>query len=187
MMALILDLCGGTGSWSAPYRAGGYRVIVVTPPEFDVRTFSIDEPVHGILAAPPCTEFASSGARWWASKPPHLLTDAIEIVRACLALVEKHQPAWWVLENPSGRIRTCVPELRAPSLRFDPCDFGDPYTKRTYLWGRFNHPVRNRIEPTENKFPGSSPIHRMPPGPDRQRLRSMTPPGFSKAFFEANP
>jgi hypothetical protein len=33
---IILDLCGGTGAWSKPYRDAGYTVIVVTPPDFDV-------------------------------------------------------------------------------------------------------------------------------------------------------
>ena len=35
--AVILDLCGGTGSWSAPYREAGYDVRVVTLPDMDVR------------------------------------------------------------------------------------------------------------------------------------------------------
>jgi len=64
MDRLILDLCGGTGSWSNPYTNAGYEVIVVTLPDDDVRTFELPEKeVHGIFAAPPCTEFASSGAR----------------------------------------------------------------------------------------------------------------------------
>lgn len=54
---IILDLCGGTGSWSRPYKAAGYDVRVITLPEYDVRTYVPPDNVYGILAAPPCTEF----------------------------------------------------------------------------------------------------------------------------------
>ena len=55
---LILDLCGGTGAWSKPYREAGYTVRSVDLPE-DVRLVEQPkEPVHGILAAPPCTVFS---------------------------------------------------------------------------------------------------------------------------------
>ncbi len=53
-MKVILDLCGGTGSWSKPYLDAGYDVRVVTLPAMDVRRFEHHGPVHGILAAPPC-------------------------------------------------------------------------------------------------------------------------------------
>jgi len=38
-MKRILDLCGGSGSWSKPYKDAGYNVINVTIPEYDVRTY----------------------------------------------------------------------------------------------------------------------------------------------------
>ena len=66
---IILDLCGGTGAWSAPYKEAGYDVRNITLPEYDVRNYKIpDEPIYGILAAPPCTHLAGSGARWWNEK-----------------------------------------------------------------------------------------------------------------------
>lgn len=178
---LILDLCGGTGSWSKPYVDRGYEVRLITLPDNDVRAFSTPK-AHGVLAAPPCTEFAASGARWWAEKPPELLAEAIEVVRACLRIISEAKPSWWALENPVGRIQSCVPELGEPWSIFDPYDFGDPWSKRTYLWGRFARPKRSPVVPK-----GPNPIHRMPPGPDRQRLRSITPAGFALAFAEANP
>lgn len=182
---IILDLCGGTGAWSRPYAEAGYDVRLVTLPGQDIRYYDPPPSVHGILAAPPCTEFAGSGARWWATKPPELLDEAIKIVYHCLDIITVTELHWWVLENPVGRIAKCVPELGDPVMTFNPCDYGDPWTKRTCLWGRFALPIKNPV-PIEHPR-GSSPIHRMPPGPDRQRLRSITPPGFSKAFFEANP
>lgn len=36
MGKLILDLCGGTGSWSKPYRNAGYEVKVITLPHYDL-------------------------------------------------------------------------------------------------------------------------------------------------------
>ncbi|MFH1231142.1 MAG: hypothetical protein V1709_06555, partial [Planctomycetota bacterium] len=50
---IILDLCGGTGSWSRPYLEAGYNVYNITLPEYDVRLWKgyIGLKVHGILAA----------------------------------------------------------------------------------------------------------------------------------------
>lgn len=50
---IILDLCGGTGAWSAPYREAGYDVRLVTLPDTDVRYYRPPQGVHGVLAAPP--------------------------------------------------------------------------------------------------------------------------------------
>jgi site-specific DNA-cytosine methylase len=179
----ILDLCGGTGAWSLPYRQAGYRVEVVTLPFFDVREYHPPTEIHGILAAPPCTEFAASGARWWRSKPPERLQEALEIVDACLRIIQAVNPKWWALENPVGRLRRLRPNLGRPTLIFDPCDFGDPWTKRTLVWGNFNLPARSPVPAKDfwgwRKLGGKS---------ERTKtLRSITPPGFALAFFRANP
>jgi hypothetical protein len=179
---IILDLCGGTGAWSRPYAEAGYDVRLVTLPEQDVRTYWPPVNVHGILAAPPCTEFAVSGARWWASKPPERLREAVAVVNACLRIIKDASPVWWALENPVGRLRKWI---GPPVASFDPCDYGDPWTKRTLLWGRFVMPEKRPVQITPRK--GSSPIHRAAPGPKRAEFRSLTPPGFARAFFEANP
>lgn len=100
MSKIILDLCGGTGSWSKPYRDAGYDVRVITLPEYDVREplFSMgrlflhhyrrDKPdsygevcslkdVYGILAAPPCTMFSFARTN---AKKPRDLKEGIEAV-----------------------------------------------------------------------------------------------------------
>lgn len=135
--------------------------------------------MHGVLAAPPCTEFASSGARWWAAKGENALLSALALVDAALRIVLVHKPTWWALENPVGRLRRW---LGPPTFVFDPCDFGDPYTKRTLLWGSFNPPERCPVPPTEG-----SRMHRLPASSRRAVLRSTTPKGFARAFFKANP
>lgn len=42
-MKIILDLCGGTGSWSRPYVEAGYNVIVATMPHYDVTKIEVSE------------------------------------------------------------------------------------------------------------------------------------------------
>ncbi len=190
---LILDLCGGTGSWSFPYKITGYDVIVVDPEykgegriaerveKFCERGLPPDT-IHGILAAPPCTEFCSSGARWWEEKEitnPNYLEEALGVVFACMEVIKKCEPEWWVLENPVGRLSTF---LGKPKMYFNPCDFGDPYTKKTCLWGEFNIPHKTPVEPELGTFMAS-----LTPSDDRSKLRSITPPGFAQAFFKANP
>ena len=180
-MMTVLSLCDFTGAWSQPYRDAGYDVVQVDLKHGDdVRLHEYSYPVRGILAAPPCTEFASSGARWWEGKGEDALLEGLAIVDACMRIILVHRPQWWVLENPIGRLKRY---LGPPRLVFDPCDYGDPYTKRTCLWGDFKAPVMTRqVEPVEG-----SRMHLLPPSPDRAALRSITPAGFAAAFCEANP
>ncbi len=139
-MPTILSLCDLTGNWSRPYREAGYNVIQVDLERGeDVRLLRhLGEPVHGILVAPPCTHFSRAGAWMWQEKGDAALLEGIAIVDACLRAVAIYRPTWWGLENPIGRLQDY---LGPPAFRFDPCDFGDPYTKRTWLWGHFTPPV----------------------------------------------
>jgi hypothetical protein len=109
----------------------------------------------------------------------------LSVVDACLRLVAVCNPAWWVLENPVGKLRRY---LGPPVMTFQPCDYGDAYTKRTCLWGRFTPPVPDSllvstrsVEPSEG-----SRMHLMSPSPGRQARRSETPLGFARAFFDCN-
>ena len=178
---LILDLCGGSGAWSRPYREAGYHVeIVDLDRNQDVRLLQrIKAGVHGILAAPDCTNFAGSGARWWAEKGDEALLAGLSLVDACIRIAWVQQPLWWALENPVGRLSWY---LGPPQMVFNPNDYGDPYTKRTLLWGRFTTPAKYPIEAQDG-----SRMHRISPGPRRTAIRSVTPAGFAQAFFEANP
>lgn len=186
-MKIILDLCGGTGAWSKPYADAGYDVRVITLPEHDVRLYQPPDNVYGILAAPPCTMFASSGARW--KRTDHKMIEALSVVDACLRLVMVCKPVFWVLENPVGKL---VRYLGKPKMYFHPYEYGDPYTKKTCLWGNFNPPIKSPVKPEykyDRKGRRYSPIHFNTGGKSEKtkRLRSITPPGFAKAFFEANP
>lgn len=176
---IILDLCGGTGSWSRPYLEAEYPVeIVDVLYGKDVRLYIPPKNVHGILAAPPCTNLASSGARWFKEKGTEGLLEALSIVDACLRIIMISNPKWWCLENPVGLLSRY---LGKPTMYFHPYEFGDSYTKKTCLWGNFTFPEKTPVE-LEKK----SRIHYMPPSPDRGLKRSITPSGFAEAFFRAN-
>jgi len=181
-MMTVLSLCDYSGVWSKPYRDAGYDVVQIDlQTGHDVRLFeALPFRVRGVLAAPPCTDLCSSGARWWPGKGEQALVSALAVVDACLRVIVVHRPQWWVLENPVGRLRRYLGE---PRMAFDPHEYGDPYTKRTLLWGDFRAPLKAHVVPAAEK----SPIHHMPPSPERGALRSVTPAGFARAFFEANP
>lgn len=188
---IVLDLCGGTGSWSKPYRDAGYDVRVLTLPEHDVRLMKFTGCVHGILAATPCTHFSRAGAQYWHKKGDAALLEGLSVADACCRIVLMTKPAWWVIENPVGRLSDY---LGPPVFKFDPYEFGDPWTKRTWLWGNFVPPVPIISEQARQGMPksmasqapgwrGGITTH----GLRRAELRSKTPDGFARAFFEANP
>lgn len=129
---IILDLCGGTGSWSKPYQEAGYDVRLITLPDYDVLTYVPPENVYGILAAPPCTEFSVLNCK---AEPRKRNPQAgMIIVNACMRIIEKCNPVWWALENPVGHLREY---LGKSTMTFQPWEYGDPWTKRTELWGHF--------------------------------------------------
>lgn len=188
---IILDLCGGTGAWSKPYKDAGYDVRNITLPEYDVRTYIPPDNVYGILAAPPCTMF--SRARTTA-KTPRDFRGAMEIVYACLRIIWEVQYnnhfglKFWVLENSAGHLRRF---LGKPALKFQPYEFGEHYSKETWLWGMFNEPQKRPIRLTAEEIRNSKVNTRPLPKIQGLKLtirdrRAITPSGFAQAFFEAN-
>lgn len=192
---IILDLCGGTGSWSLPYRERGYDVRVITWPENDVRGYEPPRGVYGILAAPPCKMF--SLARTTAQSPRDL-DGAFSIVIECLRIIwtcrMRGGLKFWAMENPVGILRQF---LGKPPLTFNPMDYGDPYTKKTDLWGYYKFPKksptiltedqRRRMSRNSRKLPDLPEGYHPPPGERRRAARrAMTPPGFAWAFYRAN-
>ena len=193
MKRIILDLCGGTGSWSKPYKDNGYDVRVITLPDNDVRKYEPPKNVYGILAAPPCDQFSFAKTTGKARD----LKDAWSIVRACLDIIAKCNHItnpyaktttlkFWCLENPHGLLKRF---LGKPCYEFNPYDFGDDYKKNTHLWGWFNFPIKNPIECNAVKFDRmkSKDIHPEYFGKfDRKTRRAMTPQGFANAFYKVN-
>lgn len=154
----------------------------------------------GLLLAPPCTDYSSSGARWFAAKDADGRTEASNrIVRDCLAVRDLLAPDWWVLENPKGRIASCVPSLGKWLMHFNPADYAgladhpdrEAYSKDTYLYGDFSanltkHP-RDIVWYYDNAGNrGSWQWKHLGGKSERTKeLRSMTPTGFARAFAMA--
>jgi hypothetical protein len=204
MRPVVLSLCDRTGVMVEPWRAAGYDAITVdlkaahreqphrTHIVADVRrwTYPNDRPLPSIVFAfPPCSHLAVSGARWFRGKGLRALIEALEIVEACRSLCEQ-LGAPYMIENPVSVLSSY---WREPDFVFDPCDYGDPYTKATCLWtgNGFIMPARvsandlferaTMVEPVLG-----SAIEGFGPSADRADLRSITPGGFSSAVFAAN-
>lgn len=155
---IILDLCGGTGAWSRPYKDAGYDVELITLPAYDVTKVEfgnyamsfirqdvswadtktvIYEDIYGILAAPPCTEFSLAKGGW-----PRDFASGMEVVASCLRIIwecrQRNKLAFWALENPVGFLRQF---LGRPHYTFEQWQFGDAAIKPTDIWGYFNEPT----------------------------------------------
>lgn len=143
-MKNVLSLFDTTGGWSGPY---------AEDPDFDVTAVDLQNwipidvndvdsaetsmemfgDIDIILAAPPCTDFAVSGAQYWPAKDRDGRTEAsLELVSQVKRLVdlyeptdpeyvEEYGPLIWAIENPVGRMGK-LSGLGAPWY-FDPCDF----------------------------------------------------------------
>lgn len=178
MSKLILDLCGGTGSWSRPYVDAGYDVDLITLPGSDVRLYPYqeDKKVYGILAAPPCRCFTRSNRSMPLSITEKI--DAHSVVDACLRLVLLYKPEFWALENPPGSLTST---LGKPRYTFQPWYYGGNTQKTTNLWGDFNIPERLfLVRPEKVEIGGIQ-------GRQGDIRRAITAESFSQAFFKANP
>ena len=181
---IILDLCGGTGAWSKPYADAGYDVRVITLPEHDVRTYEPPEGVYGILAAPPCQEFSIASGK---KRNERKLAKGMVCVKECLRIIwqceYEYRLRFWCIENPVGLLRQF---LGRPHCTVRYWWFGDDRKKPTDLWGDFVAPDRNFwqmpfwvIDNIKYQFGGKSFA-------EQTKWREQTPPGFARAFFEAN-
>lgn len=203
----VLSLCDYSGVWSEPYRKAGYDVIQVDlKGGMDARLFPSQASLQArlssqfddiapyigktraVLAAPVCTVFAGSGAK-------HARTDAdilegLSLVDACYRIAVATRADIFCLENPVGKLKKWIGE---PLMRFQPYEYAgwadtpelEAYTKRTCLWGWFNTDLDYRpVEPVLG-----SKLWREYGGKSERtkEKRSVTPQGFARAFFHANP
>jgi hypothetical protein len=185
----VISLFDASGEWSKPWADAGFNVVTYDlQTGQDIKDFDAaslleehgNDNVWAILAAPPCTDFASSGAQYWKSKDADGRTElSNELVRQVLRTVELLRPAVWAMENPVGRMAK-LNELPPAQLTFQPNLYGNPYTKKTLLWGNFNNQLPQApVEPTDGskiiKISGNNKYE-----------RSLTPEGFAYSFFAAN-
>ena len=123
-----------------------------------------------MIAHPPCTYLAVSGARWWKHRQAEQLL-ALDLVRALMdAPISRI-----AIENPISIIST---RIQKPTQIIQPWQFGHGEIKATCLW-LYNLP---RLRPT-NIVEGRTPrVHYMSPGPERWRERSRTLSGIANAM-----
>jgi site-specific DNA-cytosine methylase len=125
-----------------------------------------------MIAHPPCTHLAVSGARWFRDKQAEQ-AEALDFVRLLL-----DAPIFRIaLENPVSIISS---RIRKPDQIIQPWQFGHGETKATCLWLK-NLPV---LVPTDVVDGREARVHRLPPSPDRWKLRSATYTGIAAAMAD---
>ncbi len=127
-----------------------------------------------MIAHPPCTDLAVSGARHFAAKQADGRQDkALDFVRALMnAPIERI-----AIENPISIISS---RIRKPDQIIQPWQFGHGETKATCLWLQ-NLP---KLVPTNIVDGREARVHRMAPGPNRWKERSRTYEGIAAAMAE---
>jgi site-specific DNA-cytosine methylase len=130
----------------------------------------IDDSWDMMIAHPPCTHLAVSGARWFKDKQVEQ-SLALDFVRR---LLDAPIPRI-ALENPVSIISS---RIRKPDQIIQPWQFGHGETKATCLWLK-NLP---KLVPTNIVEGREARIHKMPPGPDRWKERSRTFEGIAHAM-----
>lgn len=125
-----------------------------------------------MVAHPPCTHLAVSGARWFKHKRAEQAA-ALQFVRDLM-----HAPIERIaLENPVSIIST---HIRKPDQIIQPWQFGHGETKATCLWLKNLEPLK-----ATNVVGGrASRVHHEPPGPDRWKRRSVTYSGIAQAMAQ---
>ena len=125
-----------------------------------------------LIAHPPCTHLAVSGARWFRGKKEEQ-EEALEFVRTIMQC----PTVKIAVENPISIIST---RIRKPDQIIQPWMFGHGETKATCLWLK-NLP---RLVATNLVSGRSARVHKEPPGPDRWKNRSRTYVGIAQAMAE---
>lgn len=127
-----------------------------------------------VLAFPPCTHLAVSGARYFEEKRKDGRQQAA--IDFFMRFVNCDCPRV-AIENPVGIMST---HYRKPDQIIQPWQFGHGETKATCLWLRGLPPLK----PTDIVSGREQRVWRMPPGPDRAKMRARTYAGIARAMAE---
>ena len=174
----VLIACEFSGTVRDSFRARGHDawscdILPTDKPGQHIQGDVLEVLSHGwdlMIAHPPCTHLAVSGARWFKDKQEEQ-SQALDFVRA---LLDAPIPQI-ALENPISVIST---RIRKPDQIIQPWQFGHGETKATCLWLK-GLPL---LEPTNIVDGRESRIHKMPPSKDRWKKRSITYPGIAEAM-----
>lgn len=188
----VLVACEESQAVTKAFRALGHEAwsCDIEPPsgghpewhfQHDVRAILNDLPWDLIIAFPPCTHLANSGARWFEQKRQDgRQQEGIDF----FMLFANHPCPKVAIENPMGVMSTYY---RKPDQVIQPYQFGDPFTKTTCLWLK-GLPA---LTPTNQVNPGKIVVHggkRFPewysnaPKKERSKARSKTFPGIAQAM-----
>ncbi len=176
----VLVACEFSGAVREAFRARGHDAWSCDLLETEIPGQHIVGDVLGVIgdgwdlmiAHPPCTHLAVSGARWWKDKQQEQ-ADALEFVRALMAAPIDRI----ALENPISKISSAI---RKPDQIVQPWQFGHGETKATCLWLK-GVPKLQPMDVVEGREPK---VHHMAPGPNRWRERSRTYAGIAKAMAQ---
>ena len=124
-----------------------------------------------VIAFPPCTDLAVSGARWFKEKQ----ADGRQYKSIDFFLQFTRLSCKWAIENPIGIMST---KFRKPDQIIQPWQFGHGETKATCLW--LNEIPK--LEPTDIVEGREQRIWKMAPSPERGKQRSKTFLGIAKAM-----
>ena len=130
----------------------------------------LDYPWDLMVAHPPCTHLAASGARWFKEKQEEQRQAIVFVERLLSSAIPRI-----VVENPVGVLSSA---LRKPDQIIQPWQFGHGETKATCLWLK-NLP---KLRPTNVVQGREHNIWRMPPSEERWKLRSITYQGIADAM-----
>lgn len=147
----------------------------------DVRDVLYDSSWDVVLAFPPCTDLAVSGARWFKQK----WADGRQQQSIKFFMLFPYLKCKWSIEQPIGIMSTFY---RKPDQIIQPWMFGHMETKATCLWlhGLPLLVETNNVKAEMMRLPVNqrNRIHHMAPSPERSRERSKTYSGIAKAMAE---
>jgi hypothetical protein len=176
----VLIACEYSGTVRDAFRVRGHNAMScdllptdIDGPHYQGDVFDvINDGWDLMIAHPPCTHLAVSGARWFKDKQQEQ-SKALEFVRRLLdAPVERI-----CLENPVSIISS---RIRKPDQIIQPWQFGHGETKATCLWFK-NLP---KLLPTNVVEGREARVHKLPPTSDRWKIRSKTYQGIADAMAE---
>lgn len=205
----VFDLFAGLRGWSAPFADRGHEVLTL---DYDPRfgaDFTADiltwDPAAMpwrpdiILASPDCSAFTvmNIGKNWTGPDevPPHapktpLARLGVSMVERTREVIFTLRPAYYVIENPRGKLRKLpvVADLERRTVTY--CQYGETRMKPTDLWGGFPPSLRllppcHNGDPCHTRAPRGSKTPGSVQGQDDSAERSKIPYALALAVCEA--
>jgi len=203
MKKIILHLCADIGTDTRYYDLDDCYDVIKVGVRVGVQNYSPPSNVYGVIANPVCTDFSAANH----NKESDTVRGMF-LVNHCFRIIADCNPKFWVLENPAtGTLRD---NIGSPEQTYQPWQFGDPWTKKTALWGCFNMPdptFKSWESVPKNKHLYTKPKRKKPSLADQHvsaikhlkqykwcankikcdaDIRSLCSDGFAKVFKSVN-